>query len=82
GGIFAECVQHHGHHTNAELNVVEIIRDRKVVALGEAGEVTVTNLENHAMPFIRYNLEDIGVLLEDDCSCGNCAPLMKLTELF
>ena len=80
GNVFNECAQHQGYHTNAELNVVEITRDGKAVALGEAGEVTVTNLENRAMPIIRYSLEDIGVLVGGDCSCGNCAPRMRLTE--
>ena len=36
--------------------------------------------QNHAAPFIRYGLEDIGVLTGRTCLCGNCAPLMKITE--
>ena len=80
GRISNECVHHQGHHTNAELNLVEITRDGETLPIGETGEVTVTNLENHAMPFIRYDLEDIGVLVGGDCSCGNCSPRMRITE--
>jgi len=80
GSIYGECIQHHGYHTNAELNVVEITRDGETLSIGEAGEVMVTNLENRAMPFIRYDLEDIGVLVGGECTCENCAPLMRITE--
>ena len=80
GNIFNECVLHHGQHTNAEVNVVEVTRDGENLSVGETGEVTVTNLENQAMPFIRYDLEDIGLLVGGDCSCGNSEPRMQLTE--
>ena len=80
GKISNECGNHQGLHTCAELNFVEITRDGEVLSMGKAGEVTVTNLNNHAMPFIRYIVEDIGVLLGSECQCGNCAPLMRLTE--
>ena len=32
------------------------------------------------MPFIRYNTEDIGVLIDVDCNCGSQFPLMEVTE--
>ena len=59
---------------------MEITRDGEAVSPGEEGEVTVTNLDNRAMPFIRYDLEDLGVLDEGGCSCGNTLPRMRLTE--
>ncbi|GAG79844.1 unnamed protein product, partial [marine sediment metagenome] len=57
-----------------------ITRDGETLSIGEEGEVTVTNLENYAMPFIRYDLEDIGVLLGGECPCGNSSIRMQLTE--
>ena len=80
GTVFNECVQHQGLHTNAEVNVIEITRDDETLSIGEAGEVTITNLLNHAMPFIRYNQEDIGVLVGGECPCGNSSIRMRLTE--
>jgi len=79
GRIYNECVIHKGYHTSAERVIVEIIRDGEAVSRGKEGEVTVTNFDNYAMPFIRYNLGDLGVLIGDDCSCGSCFPLMRLT---
>ncbi len=78
--VSSECVQHHGLHIFAESNLIEIIQDGEPVQIGDEGEVTVTNLYNYAMPFIRYATDDIGMLLGSDCTCGNCAPLMQITE--
>ncbi|MCJ7631126.1 hypothetical protein MUP77_01800 [Candidatus Bathyarchaeota archaeon] len=78
--VSAECAQHQGLHIFAESNLVEITHEGEPVQIGEEGEVMITNLYNHAMPFIRYATEDIGMLLGSECPCGNCAPLMQITE--
>jgi phenylacetate-CoA ligase len=36
----------------------------------------VTSLYSFAMPLIRYNLNDLGMLKEGRCSCGSPLPLM------
>ncbi|OGO15607.1 MAG: hypothetical protein A2Z02_01755 [Chloroflexi bacterium RBG_16_48_7] len=38
----------------------------------------ITNLHNYAMPFIRYDIGDIGSLSANPCSCGRGLPLMNL----
>ena len=60
--------------------IVEILRDDAQVSTGEVGEITVTNLTNRAMPFIRYNLKDEGLLIPDECSCGSHFPMMKILQ--
>ena len=80
GRISNECVQHQGLHTCAESVVVEITREGETLPNGDEGEVTVTNLDNYVMPFIRYDVGDIGVLLGGECTCGKYSPLMRLTE--
>jgi phenylacetate-CoA ligase len=79
GRIYNECTQHRGNHTRAESILVEITQADDVLSPGEEGEITVTHLDNYAMPFIRYNVEDIGTLFSGTCPCGNCAPRMLLT---
>lgn len=37
----------------------------------------ITDLTNYSMPFIRYEISDIGVLSEDLCPCGRGFPLLK-----
>jgi phenylacetate-CoA ligase len=80
GRIYEECVSHYGYHVAAEQAIVEITRDGEVLAVGEEGDVTITNLLRYVMPFIRYNQEDTGSLLAGNCPCGSCFPLMMLTE--
>jgi phenylacetate-CoA ligase len=79
GGVCTECVEHTGYHIWTDSVVVEIVRDGEALQAGEEGEIAVTNLTNYAMPFIRYNLEDLGRLSEDDPQCGSSLPLMTIT---
>ena len=40
------------------------------------GEILVTQLNNYAMPFIRYRIGDIGMLSDEPCPCGNDLPIL------
>ncbi|HZU82331.1 MAG TPA: phenylacetate--CoA ligase family protein, partial [Polyangiaceae bacterium] len=69
--IAAECEAHAGMHLSEENLIVEIARDGKPVAAGQAGEVLVTDLHNYGMPFIRYANGDVAVMSPHDrCACG------------
>lgn len=44
------------------------------------GDITITTLESHVMPFIRYKTGDRGILCDcKKCKCGNKNPIIKLT---
>jgi phenylacetate-CoA ligase len=75
--IAQECEEHTGLHINAEDRIVEFVRSGELVSPGEAGEIVITDLENYAMPFIRYNIKDVGRPMSDLCSCGRGLPLIK-----
>jgi phenylacetate-CoA ligase len=76
--IASECEKHKGMHLNIEHLFVEFIRDDgSYVIPGEPGKIIVTDLVNKAMPFIRYQVEDIGVPTKNKCSCGRGLPLME-----
>ncbi len=82
-----ECDHHQGMHLNAETLFVEVLRDGQRVPDGEMGELVFTNLEATAMPFIRYNIQDVGVLTHEPCPCGRGLPRLthlegRLTDLF
>ena len=75
--IAAECSEHLGHHIAAENIVVEIVDDRgELVPLGREGRITITNLHNHAMPFIKYDIGDVGVASDIVCPCGRGLPML------
>jgi phenylacetate-CoA ligase len=81
GCIAQECEQHNGLHINAEHVYVEILDEKgKPCKPGESGQIVITNLDDYGFPFIRYKIEDIGVLSERGCPCGRGLPLLKKVE--
>ena len=80
GAISGECHEHISKHVWSDNVIVEITRDGEKISPGEKGCITVTGLNRYLMPFIRYNTEDIGILIDDECNCGLQFPLMEITE--
>jgi len=72
-----ECPEHSGYHLAIETGVVEFIKGDEHVAPGELGKIGITDLCNYAMPFIRYEIGDLGVPSDNVCSCGRGLPLME-----
>jgi len=73
----AECAEHSGYHTSIENAIVEFIKKDETVVSGEYGELTITDLSNFAMPFIRYKIGDIGIPTDETCACGRSLPIIK-----
>jgi len=76
----AECNEHTGYHLAIENAAVEFIKDDETVGPGELGKMIITDFSNYAMPFIRYDIGDMGILSEEKCPCGRGLPLMKSIE--
>lgn len=75
--IAAECEKHEGLHVSAENLIVEIIKEDGTPAKdGETGKMVVTDLHNYGMPFIRYEIGDLGIATSRTCSCGRGLPLI------
>lgn len=72
-----QCGHHSGLHVNEENVILEIIKDNEPASPEIEGKVLLTNLNNYAMPFIRYDIGDTGVLLADTCPCGRNHSLFK-----
>ena len=49
--------------------ILESIKDGKPV-FNEEGDFYVTSLTNYAMPFIRYETGDRGIISDEPCACG------------
>jgi phenylacetate-CoA ligase len=59
GPLAGECSLQDGLHTFPDVTYVEILRPNgDACAPGEIGEIVVTKLHEHAMPFIRYRIGD------------------------
>lgn len=71
GTIATECEYHDGLHIHEESFIVEIVDDSgAVVPNGTRGHIAVTSLRNEVMPFIRYDIGDVGMIISTGCSCG------------
>lgn len=79
GGLAYQCPEQNGYHVVAECGIIEIVdANGKQVAPGETGAVVVTELNNYALPLIRYKLGDFAVAMDPNvtCKCGRGLPLM------
>jgi phenylacetate-CoA ligase len=81
-GIAYECEAHTGHHVVGEGYVVEILKDGQPAKPGEVGEVVITDLNNHCLPFIRYRIGDLAEAIDpaEACACGRGLPRIGKIE--
>ena len=72
GGIGISC-EAGAVHLNEDLVIVEPVdQDNQPVPAGErSAKILLTNLFNHALPLIRYEITDEVVVLPDPCRCGS-----------
>lgn len=80
GALATECEEHSGYHISAENVVFEFVREGEHVAAGEKSMILVTSLRNFGMPFIRYEIGDVGIPSNEECNCGRGLPLISSIE--
>lgn len=77
GCIGSECNRRSGLHFQVD-KVVEVLDVQTGRPVFETpGRIVVTLLSNRALPLIRYDLGDIGILTHRPCSCGVNTPLLE-----
>lgn len=75
--LASQCEANDRYHVHMENAITEILDLRKgrPAEPGEVGTIVITQLDNHAMPLIRYNLGDLATVGDDTpCSCGRQFP--------
>lgn len=81
--LASQCLESGGrYHLHPENAVTELLGSDGPAAPGETGRVVVTQLDNDAMPLIRYDLEDAAVPAPPGaaCPCGRTLPLIERIE--
>jgi phenylacetate-CoA ligase len=77
--IAAECEHQDGLHVNADHLVVEL-RKPSGTPDDMAGEVTITDLFNYGMPFVRYVNGDMATASSAVCDCGRGLPMLSRVD--
>jgi len=80
GCIAWECPRHTGYHINIDTVILQLEKDGRPCRPGETGRIIATGLRQTAMPFIRYDTGDTGILRSDGCACGRGLPLLESLE--
>jgi phenylacetate-CoA ligase len=73
--IAFECEKHEGMHIGSEHVILELLDDYNERV--PSGKVIITNLDNYAMPIIRYENGDLANICDKKCSCKRGSPLIK-----
>jgi phenylacetate-CoA ligase len=73
--LAGECERRDGLHINSENVVVEAGPDRDTPS-----PILVTDLHNYGMPFIRYEIGDLGSSKDGRCACGRGLPRLFRIE--
>lgn len=81
GLISQQCHEGEGYHINTASFFVEILDIERDVPVedGVLGRIVVTDLYNKAMPMVRYDTGDLGVL-SNECKCGRKGKILKSVE--
>jgi phenylacetate-CoA ligase len=78
GALGISCGKGPGPHLADDLTIVEPVDElgRPVVPGQRAAKIYVTNLYNHTLPLIRYEITDEVTLLDEPCPCGSAQRLI------
>lgn len=77
GYVGCECARHLGYHINCSSLYLEFLTDHGRAEPGEIGQIIITDFYNYDMPFIRYEIGDLGIPSDAGCSCGSQLPVMQ-----
>ncbi|BAQ09318.1 phenylacetate--CoA ligase [Bacillus sp. OxB-1] len=73
GAYGYSCSEQNGIHVNEAEFIAEVLDPETLepVAVGEKGELVLTNLGRYGYPLIRYRTADVVLNSEEVCACGN-----------
>jgi len=72
-----ECGKHTGLHIDMFRSIAEVVDEEGRQLNTGTGHILATSLHNYAMPFIRYDTGDMGILSDKKCDCGREMPLLE-----
>ncbi len=80
GYVAWQCEERHWMHVNADLFLVEVLRDGRPASPGELGTIVVTDLRGRSMPLLRYDTGDLAIAAAGKCPCARRLPVLGTIE--
>lgn len=78
-GIGAECKYHNGYHILNDFLILEVLDPESLMpANTNRGVLAITQLDYDGTVLMRYLLNDIVEITDEDCSCGCKSPRIKI----
>ncbi|GAA2711211.1 phenylacetate--CoA ligase family protein [Actinoplanes palleronii] len=78
--IYFECPAGGRHIAEDRIHVEVVDDDGHPLPAGQEGRLIITPYMERAMPLLRYELGDIGVLGTEPCRCGRAFGTLRLTK--
>lgn len=76
-GLVAFQCEAGSHHLMADCCIVEFVEPSEDLGDASLKEIVITNLDNFALPIVRYRIGDLGAQGLDRCICGRGLPLIR-----
>lgn len=76
-GMAYECDAHEGLHITEEHCIIEVLDENGKPVFDKPGRIVLTDLDNDAFPFIRYENGDSAIVSSKKCSCGRHSAILK-----
>ncbi len=81
GDVAWQCPEINGYHLNIDSFLTEFLDNGEPVKAGQPGRLCITNLHSRAMPFIRFDVEDVLTAPhEEPCPCGCTFPRIDVLQ--
>ncbi len=78
GGTIAQTCRLDAYHINIDQCYIEVVDEQgKLLPAGETGRIIISELNNFVMPFIRYEIGDLGKFIKTFCRCGSPLPAIS-----
>lgn len=76
--VFISQCEKGNYHVHPEYGIVEFLReDGSTAEPGENARLICTGFTNNAMPLLRYDIGDTGILSTKKCTCGRNFPVIE-----
>lgn len=76
--VFVSQCEKGAYHNNPEYGYIEYLNEKGENAQpGESARLICTGFTNMAMPLIRYDIGDTGILSDKKCACGRNFPVIE-----